>query len=163
MERSANTQSVHTCTFVAGKPDEFVREMYIRIPVILPEEHHVSWLSLRIELKSLARLREFSATVLMHSVEVDLNFGFWRISGRMAFLATILITLSLAVPAVSTELFRYRGAAKDGGTLRSGDRHIAFSCPTALRSIAPKWNKALSKGGIRVSRRTPLPLRANRH
>jgi hypothetical protein len=32
-------------------------------------------------------------------------------------LATILITLLLAVPAMSVELFRYRGAAKDGGTL----------------------------------------------
>jgi hypothetical protein len=32
-------------------------------------------------------------------------------------LATILITLLLAVPAMSIELFRYRGAAKDGGTL----------------------------------------------
>jgi hypothetical protein len=30
---------------------------------------------------------------------------------------TILITLLLAVPAMSVELFRYRGAAKDGGTL----------------------------------------------
>jgi hypothetical protein len=33
------------------------------------------------------------------------------------YLATILITLLLAVPAMSVELFRYRGAAKDGGTL----------------------------------------------
>jgi hypothetical protein len=32
-------------------------------------------------------------------------------------LATILIILMLAVPAMSDELFRYRGAAKDGGTL----------------------------------------------
>jgi hypothetical protein len=32
-------------------------------------------------------------------------------------LATILITLLLAIPAMSVELFRYRGAAKDGGTL----------------------------------------------
>jgi len=32
-------------------------------------------------------------------------------------LATILITLMLAVPAMSGELFRYRGAATDGGTL----------------------------------------------
>jgi hypothetical protein len=32
-------------------------------------------------------------------------------------LAAILITLLLAVPAMSVELFRYRGAAKDGGTL----------------------------------------------
>jgi hypothetical protein len=35
----------------------------------------------------------------------------------MPYLATILITLLLAVPAMSVELFRYRGAAKDGGTL----------------------------------------------
>jgi len=35
----------------------------------------------------------------------------------MRYLATILITLLLAAPALSVELFRYRGAAKDGGTL----------------------------------------------
>src|SRR6202795_1083864 len=35
----------------------------------------------------------------------------------MRHLATILITLLLAVPAMSVELFRYRGAASDGGTL----------------------------------------------
>jgi hypothetical protein len=35
----------------------------------------------------------------------------------MCYLGTILITLLLAAPAMSVELFRYRGAAKDGGTL----------------------------------------------
>jgi len=35
----------------------------------------------------------------------------------MLYLATILITLLLAAPAMSVELFRYLGAAKDGGTL----------------------------------------------
>jgi hypothetical protein len=35
----------------------------------------------------------------------------------MPYLATILITLLLAAPAMSAELFRYRGAAKDGGRL----------------------------------------------
>jgi hypothetical protein len=35
----------------------------------------------------------------------------------MPYLASILITLLLAVPAMSVELFRYRGAAMDGGTL----------------------------------------------
>jgi hypothetical protein len=35
----------------------------------------------------------------------------------MPYFATILITLLLTVPAMSVELFRYRGAAKDGGTL----------------------------------------------
>jgi hypothetical protein len=32
-------------------------------------------------------------------------------------LAAILISLLLALPALSAELFRYRGAARDGGTL----------------------------------------------
>jgi hypothetical protein len=35
----------------------------------------------------------------------------------MRYLATFLIILLLAVPAMSIEWFRYRGAAKDGGTL----------------------------------------------
>jgi hypothetical protein len=35
----------------------------------------------------------------------------------LRYLATALITLLLAVPALSVELFRYRAAAKDGGTL----------------------------------------------
>ena len=35
----------------------------------------------------------------------------------MHHLATIQITLLLAAPVMSVELFRYRGAAKDGGTL----------------------------------------------
>src|SRR3984893_4590139 len=35
----------------------------------------------------------------------------------MRHFTAILITLLLAVPAMSVELFRYRGADKDGGTL----------------------------------------------
>jgi hypothetical protein len=35
----------------------------------------------------------------------------------MRYLATILIALLLVVSAMSVELFRYRCAAKDGGTL----------------------------------------------
>src|ERR1700719_677969 len=35
----------------------------------------------------------------------------------MTYLVTFLIVLSLILPAMSVELFRYRGAAKDGGTL----------------------------------------------
>src|SRR6202790_2968923 len=35
----------------------------------------------------------------------------------MRYLASILFTLILATPAFAVELFRYRGAAKDGGTL----------------------------------------------
>jgi hypothetical protein len=34
----------------------------------------------------------------------------------MRYFTTILLTLLLAVPAISVELFRYRGAAEDGGT-----------------------------------------------
>jgi hypothetical protein len=40
-----------------------------------------------------------------------------RSSPAMPYFATILITFLLAVPAMSVELFRYRGAANDGGTL----------------------------------------------
>jgi hypothetical protein len=40
-----------------------------------------------------------------------------RSSPAIRYLAPILITLLLAVPAMSVELFRYRGAAIDGGTL----------------------------------------------
>jgi hypothetical protein len=35
----------------------------------------------------------------------------------MLFLATIFLSVFLAMPAWSVELFRYRGAAGDGGTL----------------------------------------------
>jgi hypothetical protein len=35
----------------------------------------------------------------------------------MRYLATGLVTILLLFPALSVELFRYRGAAKDGGTL----------------------------------------------
>jgi hypothetical protein len=35
----------------------------------------------------------------------------------MPYFVTILITLLLSVPAMSVELFRYRGAAKDAGNL----------------------------------------------
>jgi hypothetical protein len=37
----------------------------------------------------------------------------------MLRLTTILITFLLVVPAISIELFRYQGAAKDGGILES--------------------------------------------
>ena len=40
-----------------------------------------------------------------------------RSSPAMSHFAAILITLLLATPAMSVELFRYRGAAMDGGTL----------------------------------------------
>jgi hypothetical protein len=39
------------------------------------------------------------------------------LANRFENLTTILITFFLAIPAMSVELFRYRGAAKDGGTL----------------------------------------------
>src|ERR1700688_1531176 len=36
---------LRTCTIITGEPNEFVREIHTRMPVILPEEHHDSWLS----------------------------------------------------------------------------------------------------------------------
>jgi putative SOS response-associated peptidase YedK len=41
----ANDQWVPTCTIITGEPNEFVREIHTRTPVILPEEHHEAWLS----------------------------------------------------------------------------------------------------------------------
>ena len=41
----ANDEWLHTCTIITGEPNEFVREIHTRMPVILPEEHHESWLS----------------------------------------------------------------------------------------------------------------------
>ena len=41
----ANNEWVHTCTIITGEPNEFVREIHTRMPVILPEEHHEAWLS----------------------------------------------------------------------------------------------------------------------
>jgi hypothetical protein len=39
------------------------------------------------------------------------------VEAAMRYLSTFLIVLSMILPAMSVELFRYRGAAKDGGTL----------------------------------------------
>ena len=41
----ANGEWLHTCTIITGEPNEFVREIHIRMPVILPEVHHDCWLS----------------------------------------------------------------------------------------------------------------------
>ena len=40
----ANDQWLHTCTIITGEPNEFVRTIDTRMPVILPDEHHESWL-----------------------------------------------------------------------------------------------------------------------
>ena len=40
-----NGQWLHACTIISGDPNEFVREIHTRMPVILPKEHHDSWLS----------------------------------------------------------------------------------------------------------------------
>jgi putative SOS response-associated peptidase YedK len=36
---------LHTCTTITGEPNEFVRAIRTRMPIILPEEHHKAWLS----------------------------------------------------------------------------------------------------------------------
>jgi putative SOS response-associated peptidase YedK len=35
---------LRTCTIITGAPNEFVRQIHTRIPVILPEEQHDAWL-----------------------------------------------------------------------------------------------------------------------
>jgi hypothetical protein len=34
-----------SCTIITGEPNELVREIHSRVPVILPEEYHDAWLS----------------------------------------------------------------------------------------------------------------------
>ena len=41
----ASGEWLRTCTIITGEPNEFVREIHTRMPVILPEEHHDAWLS----------------------------------------------------------------------------------------------------------------------
>ena len=36
---------LHTCTIITGEPNELVREIHTRMPVILPEAYHDAWLS----------------------------------------------------------------------------------------------------------------------
>jgi len=36
----ANDEWLHMCTIITGEPNEFVREIHTRMPVILSEEHH---------------------------------------------------------------------------------------------------------------------------
>jgi putative SOS response-associated peptidase YedK len=40
----ANGAWLRTCTIITGEPNEFVRQIHTRMPVILPEEHHDAWL-----------------------------------------------------------------------------------------------------------------------
>ena len=44
-QRGVRQQWLHTFTFITGEPNEFLREIHTRMPVILPEEHYEPWLS----------------------------------------------------------------------------------------------------------------------
>jgi len=50
----------------------------------------------------------------------------------MRFLAPIVLGLLLSVPSMSVELFRYRGAAKDGGTLEYAFEASEQNSPDAI-------------------------------
>jgi putative SOS response-associated peptidase YedK len=41
----ANGEWLHSCVIITGEPNEFVREIHTRMPVILSEEQHDAWLS----------------------------------------------------------------------------------------------------------------------
>jgi putative SOS response-associated peptidase YedK len=41
----ANGEWLRTCTIITGEPNELVREIHTRMPVILPEERYDAWLS----------------------------------------------------------------------------------------------------------------------
>ena len=50
----------------------------------------------------------------------------------MSQIFALLITLWLAAPVMAVELFRYRGAAKDGGTLEYVFEAGEQNCPNAV-------------------------------
>ena len=56
----------------------------------------------------------------------------------MRYLATGLVTILLLLPALSVELFRYRGAAKDGGTLEYGFEAGEQNSPDAVTKRKPQ-------------------------
>jgi putative SOS response-associated peptidase YedK len=41
----SNNKWLHTCAIITGEPNEIVREIHTRMPVILPEKYHDAWLS----------------------------------------------------------------------------------------------------------------------
>jgi putative SOS response-associated peptidase YedK len=41
----AKDEWVHNCTIITGEPNDLVREIHTRMPVILPEEYHSAWLA----------------------------------------------------------------------------------------------------------------------
>src|ERR1700720_2610276 len=41
----ATGEWLRTCAIITGEPNQFVREIHTRMPVILAEEHHDAWLS----------------------------------------------------------------------------------------------------------------------
>jgi len=41
----ATDKWLHTCTIITGEPNELVRGIHTRMPVILPEERYDTWLS----------------------------------------------------------------------------------------------------------------------
>jgi hypothetical protein len=57
---------------------------------------------------------------------------------QMRYLATVLISLMLALPAMSVELFRYLGAAKHGGSMNDGVEGFRTQLQKELRESAKK-------------------------
>jgi putative SOS response-associated peptidase YedK len=51
-----NDEWLRTCTIITGEPNESVREIYTRMPVILPE-HHDAWLSGEVGKRNWSRSR----------------------------------------------------------------------------------------------------------
>jgi len=68
-----------------------------------------------------------------------------RSSSAMHRFTAILITLLLATPAMSVELFRYRGAAMDGGTLSTFSTAMGTSYYSKVDHQRGKWLKPLSR------------------
>jgi hypothetical protein len=86
----------------------------------------------------------------------------------MTYLSTILITFFLAIPAMSVELFRYRGAAKDGGTLEyvfeAGDQNSPNAitkekaAEIAADFMTTFYHEQIGALETQESRTTPVPF-----
>jgi putative SOS response-associated peptidase YedK len=73
----ANDEWLPTCTIITSEPNEIVREIHTRMPVILQEEHHDSWLSGEAGSRSTQKeshviqksMEQLGQTYISHSVE----------------------------------------------------------------------------------------------
>jgi len=55
-QRGVRQRWLHTLAFITGEPNEFLREIHTRMPIIPPEEDHDAWLSRESRLRGFGSL-----------------------------------------------------------------------------------------------------------